>query len=210
MKVARLHGQAIFGVVSVSDTGTGTTRRILVSSECPLFYFIFFSFLRPALTRLRRVWHASSEEKKNHRFWVWEIILRNPPLKFSTHPPSDLCRCPLSLAGARSRRSASSIDVEWRHALSLPTISLSRRGLQVRPPLSVFFFFFFPSDINFGDWMVMGEQIALLRWVLSSKVAFYVFLVCLGQTWCWSKRCWLVLFLIYSLFNQKKKKEKKG
>ena len=55
MKAARLHGQAIFGVVSVSDTGTGTTRWILVSGECPLFYFIFFSFLRPALTRLRRV-----------------------------------------------------------------------------------------------------------------------------------------------------------
>ena len=64
-------------------------------------------------------------------------ILRNPPLKFSTHPPSDLCRCPLSLAGARSGRSASSIGIEWRRALSLPVISLSRHGQQVRPPLSV-------------------------------------------------------------------------
>ena len=34
---ARLHGHGIFGVVSVSDTGTGTTRRIPVSGECPLF-----------------------------------------------------------------------------------------------------------------------------------------------------------------------------
>ena len=37
----RLHGHAIFGVVSVSDTGTGTTRRIPVSGECPLFFFFF-------------------------------------------------------------------------------------------------------------------------------------------------------------------------
>ncbi|KAK7822531.1 hypothetical protein CFP56_036340 [Quercus suber] len=36
----RLHGHAIFGVVSVSDTRTGTTRRIPVSGECPLFFFV--------------------------------------------------------------------------------------------------------------------------------------------------------------------------
>ena len=143
----RLHGDAIFGVVSVSDTETGTTRRIPVSGECPLF-FLFFFFV--SLTRAdaaptrptRQQWRK--KKKENHRFWVWEIILRNPPLKFSTHPLSDLCRYPLCLAGARSRRSASSIDVEWRRALSLPAISLSRCGQQVRPPLSFFFFFFFP------------------------------------------------------------------
>ena len=67
-----LHGHAIFGVVSVSDTGTSTTRRIPVSGECPLF---FFSFLRhaptqrqhgsdTAPTRLRIFRHASNEEKK--------------------------------------------------------------------------------------------------------------------------------------------------
>ena len=60
------------GVGHVSDTGTGTTRRIPVFGECPLF---FFSFLRhaptqrqhgsdTAPTRLRRFQHASSEEKK--------------------------------------------------------------------------------------------------------------------------------------------------
>ena len=81
-------------------------------------------------------------------------ILRNPPLKFSTHPPSDLCRCPLSLAGARSGRSASSIGIEWRRALSLPTISLSLSAWTTGPTSLCVFFFFFPSD--FGDWMVMG------------------------------------------------------
>ena len=57
--LARLHGHAIFGVVS--DTGTGTTRRIPVSGECPLllfsFFFFFFFFLTHvdvAPTRLRR------------------------------------------------------------------------------------------------------------------------------------------------------------
>ena len=39
----RLHGHAIFGVVSMLDTGTGTTRWISVSDEC---HFFFFSFLR--------------------------------------------------------------------------------------------------------------------------------------------------------------------
>ena len=110
-------------------------------------FFFFFSFLQHAPTRLRHSFDTSDmpavKKKKNHRFWVWEIILRNPPLKFSTHPPSDLCRCPLFLTGARSRRSASSIDIEWRRALSLPAISLSRCGQQVRPPLSVFFFLSF-------------------------------------------------------------------
>ena len=45
---SRLHGHAIFGVMSVSDvldTGTGTTLRIPVSGECPLSFF-FFTFLR--------------------------------------------------------------------------------------------------------------------------------------------------------------------
>ena len=149
----RLHGHAIFGVVSVSDTCRTPERVRLAGFRCSasVLVFFFFSFLRHAPTRL---WHGSDaalthpthqqwrNKKENHRFWVWEIILRNPPLKFSTHPPSDLCRCPLSLAGARSRRSASSIDVEWRRALSLPAISLSQRGQQIRPPFSVFFFFF--------------------------------------------------------------------
>ena len=45
LMVARLHGHAIFGVVSVSDIGTGTTRRIPVSGECPLFFF----FVSPTL-----------------------------------------------------------------------------------------------------------------------------------------------------------------
>ena len=38
---ARLHRHAIFGVVLVSDIGTGTTRWIPVSSKC-----LFFSLLR--------------------------------------------------------------------------------------------------------------------------------------------------------------------
>ena len=66
----------------VSDTGTGTTRRIPVSGECPLFFF--FSFLRhaptrrrhgsdTAPTRLRRFRHASSEEKKEN-FGIFRVI----------------------------------------------------------------------------------------------------------------------------------------
>ena len=52
---SRLHGHAIFGVVSVSDTGTGTTRWIPGSGECPLFFFFFVSPTRAdsAPTRLR-------------------------------------------------------------------------------------------------------------------------------------------------------------
>ena len=60
----RLHGHAIFGVVLVSDTGTGTTRRIPVSGECPLFFFFRFSDTRrrgadTAPTQLRRGSDAS-------------------------------------------------------------------------------------------------------------------------------------------------------
>ena len=125
-----------------------TPERIqLVGFRCPanvLFFFSFFLFLRQVPTRLWRVQHANSEEKKeeeeNHRFWVWEVILRNPPLKFSTHPPSDLCRYPLSLARARSGWSASSIDVEWRRALSLLVISLSLSAWTTGPTSSFFFF----------------------------------------------------------------------
>ena len=87
-KAARLHGHAIFGVVSVSDTGTGTTRRIPVSGEC----FFFFHFFDTAPTRLR---HANTGKKKKKITNVW-------PLTFAQ------CHCPLSLAGARSGRSASS------------------------------------------------------------------------------------------------------
>ena len=46
LMVARLHGHAIFGVVSVSDTGTGTTRWIPVSGGVSLFFFFFFSRLQ--------------------------------------------------------------------------------------------------------------------------------------------------------------------
>ena len=41
LSLTRLHGHAIFGVVSLSDTGTGTTRRIPVSGECLFFFFCF-------------------------------------------------------------------------------------------------------------------------------------------------------------------------
>ena len=63
---SRLHGHAIFGVVSVSDTGTGTTRRIPVSGECPLF----FSFLRHAPTWRRHSSDASDTPavKKKRKF----------------------------------------------------------------------------------------------------------------------------------------------
>ena len=44
---SRLHGHAIFGVVSVSDTGTGTTSRILVFGGLFFFLFFFASPTRP-------------------------------------------------------------------------------------------------------------------------------------------------------------------
>ena len=49
-----------FGVVSVLETGTGTTCRIVVSGEC--LFFFFFGLSDTAPTRLR---HASSEKKKS-------------------------------------------------------------------------------------------------------------------------------------------------
>ena len=67
----------------MSDTGTGTTRWIPVSGECPPFFF-FFSFLRHAPTRrrhgsdtaptqLRHFRHTSSEEKKEN-FSIFRVI----------------------------------------------------------------------------------------------------------------------------------------
>ena len=75
------------GVGHMSNTGTGTTRRIPVSGVCPLFFF-FFSFLRHAPTRrrhgsdttptwLRRFRHASSEEKKEN-FGIFRVISAIP------------------------------------------------------------------------------------------------------------------------------------
>ena len=70
----------------MSDTGTGTTRWIPVSGECPFFFF--FSFLRhaptrrrhgsdTAPTRLRHFRHASSEEKKEN-FGIFRVISAIP------------------------------------------------------------------------------------------------------------------------------------
>jgi len=71
----RLHRHAIFGVVSVSDTCRTPERVRLAGFRCPVsvLFFFFFFFVSPtrvdtAPTWLRRVRHASSEEKKNHRF----------------------------------------------------------------------------------------------------------------------------------------------
>ena len=62
------------GVGHVSDTGTGTTRRIPVSGECPLvFFFVSPTRADAALTRLRRFRHASSEEKKEN-FGIFRVI----------------------------------------------------------------------------------------------------------------------------------------
>ena len=79
---ARLHGHAIFGIVSVSDTCRTPERVRRAGFRCPavsLFFFFFFPILRhgadtaptrlrrgsdTAPTRLRRVRHASSEKKK--------------------------------------------------------------------------------------------------------------------------------------------------
>ena len=58
---ARLHGHAIFGVVSVSDTCWTPVRVRLAWFQCPASLFFFFCFSDTALTRLQ---HASSEKKK--------------------------------------------------------------------------------------------------------------------------------------------------
>ena len=136
---SRLHGHAIFGVVSVSDTFQTPERVRLAGYRCPTSVLFSFFFFRFSDTRRRGADTAPTRPTRQQWRKKGRIsqILRNPPLKFSTHPPSDLCRCPLSLAEARSGRSASSIGVEWRRALSLSMISLSRHGQQVQPPLFV-------------------------------------------------------------------------
>ena len=151
----RLHRNTIFGVVSVSDT-CRTPERVRIArfrcSVCVLFFFFFF------LTRInveptrpkRQQWRKKKKKITDFEFEksFWETHLS----KFSTHPRSDLCRCPLSLAGARSGWSASSIDVEWCRALSLMAISLYLGVDNRSDPLSFFFFFFFWILILVSEW----------------------------------------------------------
>ena len=95
---ARLHGHAIFGVVSVSDTCRTPVRVRLAWFRCPASLFFLFFFASPT-----RLWHGSNAaltcqqwKKKKKITDVW------PLTSARCH-----CRCPLSLAGARSSRSAS-------------------------------------------------------------------------------------------------------
>ena len=116
------------------------------------FFFFLLTRINVEPTRPKRQqWRKKKKKITDFEFEksFWETHLS----KFSTHPRSDLCRCPLSLAGARSGWSASSIDVEWCRALSLMAISLYLGVDNRSDPLSFFFFFFL--DINFGVWMVM-------------------------------------------------------
>ena len=60
LMVARLHGHAIFGVVSVSDTETGTMRWIPMSGGVSLFFFFFFA----SPTRLRHSADAAPTRRR--------------------------------------------------------------------------------------------------------------------------------------------------
>ena len=97
----RLHGHAIFGVVSVSDMCRTPVRVRLAWFRCPtsvsffIFYFLF-RFSDMVLTRLRRGFDTPEVEKKRRITDVW------PLTSARCH-----CRCPPSLARARSSRSAS-------------------------------------------------------------------------------------------------------
>ena len=87
--LTRLHGHAIFDVVSVSHTCRTPERVRLAGFRCPasVLFLSFFSFLRhaptrrrhgsdTASTRLRRFRHASSEEKKEN-FGIFRVIPAN-------------------------------------------------------------------------------------------------------------------------------------
>ena len=92
----RLHGHAIFGVVSVSDTFQTPERVRLAGYRCPTSVLFSFSFFRfsdmrrrgadTAPTLLRRVRHASSEEKKEeyHRFWETHLSSSQPTLPLTS------------------------------------------------------------------------------------------------------------------------------
>ena len=79
----RLHGHAIFGVVSVSDTCRIPERVRLAGFRCPasVLFFFFFFFVSPtradtAPTQLRRFRHASNEEEKEN-FSIFRVIPAN-------------------------------------------------------------------------------------------------------------------------------------
>ena len=83
---ARLHGHAIFGVVSVSDTCRTPVRVRLAWFRCPASVsFFFFCFSDTALMRLR---HASSEKKKKKKSQMSDLS----PLPTAT--AAALCRLP--------------------------------------------------------------------------------------------------------------------
>ena len=92
---SRLHGHAIFGVMSVSDTCWTLERVRLSGFRCPASVLFFF-FFNVSPTRLRRVRHASSEEKKK---WKSQILSSEKSF-WETHLSSSQPTLPLTSAAA--------------------------------------------------------------------------------------------------------------
>ena len=135
--VSRLHQHAIFGDVSMSDMCRTPESLWLVGLWCSSSVSFYFYFCFASLTWLRRGSDTSSMptvEKKNHRFWqmdlpipliLWYTLKQKVETHISSSQPTlplTFARCPLSLTGARSGQSASSIDVD---AVPYPFRSLS-------------------------------------------------------------------------------------
>ena len=132
-----------------------TPERVrLAGFRCPASLFFFFWPLQHsadvAPTWLPHIWHASSEKKKKKKKKRKKIT--DFETHFSSSQPilpltSARCRCPLFLAGARSGRSASSIDDDTVpcpfRSLSLSLGVDNSSDLFSSSLLSLFLFFYF-------------------------------------------------------------------
>ena len=160
---ARLHGHAIFGVVSVSDTCRTPERVRLAKFRCPasVSFFFFFSLLRhgsdtPAVKKKKR----KSQILTYQYHWFCETTsLRSPETHissshFSTHPPSALPAAAAALCSSpeldRADRRAPSTSTP---CLSLPiSLSLGVRSYLFKL-LSVFSFFSDIRPFGLGEWL---------------------------------------------------------
>ena len=121
---ARLHGHAIFGVVLVSDTRTGTTRWIPVSSKCLFFSLLSNMSNTPAVKKKKKKRKSQILTYQYH--WFCETTsLRSLETHilsshFSTHPPSALPAAAVALCSSPELNQAD----RWAPSTSTPCLSL--------------------------------------------------------------------------------------